>query len=216
VTCESARESAAVALLTGEPLGPDVEAHLDGCELCAAEVGRLRPLPALLATAPADVDELLSAPPPGDALLERLLAAARRRKAARRRTTVLAVAAAVVLLLVLPLGAWFVASRSAPSAIDRSVTNTATGVSGRVQLVPGDWGSNLTMDINGVGQGTRCTLVVVTDTGARQTAATWEANYAGTAQVRGTVAASVDHIKQVDVVDDRSGKVLLAVPVPGG
>jgi hypothetical protein len=216
VICESARESAAVALLTGEPLGPDVETHLDGCELCAAEVGRLRPLPALLATAPADIDQLLSAPPPGDALLERLLAAARSSKDRRRRTTVLAVAAALVLLLVLPLGAWFVASRGTPSSFDRTATNAATGVTGRVQLARGDWGSNLTMDISGVEAGTRCTLVVVTDTGERQTAATWEANYEGTAQVRGTVAAPFAHIARVDVVDDRSGQVLLAVPVPGG
>jgi hypothetical protein len=213
VTCESVRESAAVALLTREPLGPEEAEHLAGCDLCRAQVDVLAPLPGLLASAPADLEDLLTAPPPGDALLERLLAAVRRRRARRRRALVLSAAAAVVALVVVPLGVWLSVGRGAPAAIDTTVTNSATGVTGHVQLAAGDWGTTLTMDVSGVDRGTLCTIAVVTDTGGKQVAATWEAKDYGTAQVRGTVAAPLTQIARVDVVDDASGRVLVEVPV---
>jgi hypothetical protein len=214
MTCASTLEAAAVGLLTGEDPGPEVRAHLDDCADCSAEVDRLRPLPALLADAAAEgvLDEL---PPPGEALLERLLAAAAQERASRRRRVFRAVAAvAAVLVLLVPAGVWL-AQRGdgSPAGFHTTATDATTGVWADVRLTASDWGSDLSMAVSGVPKGTRCTLVVVTGDGQRQTAATWWASYSGTAQVEGNVAAGLSTIVRVEVVDDASGKPLLQVPV---
>jgi len=222
VTCESVREDAAVAVLTRKPLTDEAQAHLAGCPSCQAELADLAVLPPLLASAATNIEQL-EAGRPGDALLERLLAAASDERRDRRRMSRIVAVAAAVLLVLVPAGAWgwshlrgSVAVVAAHS-VDTSASDPATGVSARVQLAPARWGSTLTMSVKGVREGTRCTLVVVTSSGARQTAATWQADssYVGPAVVSGTVAADVTSIARVDVVDDQSGRVLLHVPVNG-
>jgi hypothetical protein len=220
VTCDTALEAVAVRLLTSGPAEPDVDAHVASCASCRDEVARLTPLPGLLESAAADID-LLGQPPPGDALLARLLAAAAEERRERRRAWRFVAAAAAALVLLVPVGVWTWDHHSgSPGAVSASqgfstmAHDPSTGVTGHVQLTAAAWGSTLAMSISGVTQGTRCTLVVVTSDGSRQTAATWQASYRGTAHVQGTVAAPMDTIARVDVVDSTSGRVLLRVPGP--
>jgi hypothetical protein len=219
VTCEEALESAAVALLTSDPLEADVEVHLASCAACRDELSGLAPLPSLLSMLDAgDFQPADATQPAGAALLDRLLAAAARERR-RRRNSVLAIAAAVVLLLLVPAAvlvgqqlrhAPVATAAATPAQIDRSATDASTGVSGNARVWKSAWGSDLDVSISGVASGTRCTIVVVTTDGRQQTAATWVASYRGTAQVRGNVAAPVSSIARIDILDD-SGKVLLRI-----
>jgi hypothetical protein len=217
VTCEQVRESAAVRLLTGGPPDPEVEAHLADCDLCSAQVARLAPLPDLLASAASQVD-LLDAPTPGDAMLERLLAAAaaerRSRRMRLRRIAAAGVAAAA--LLAVPTAvvvAHHGSGQAQQDSVSATAANPATGISGHVELARSSWGSEMTLKVTGVQEGTSCTVVVVTKDGSKQTAATWWAQYPGPATVNGTVAADVPAIARVDLVDSASGEVLLALPL---
>jgi hypothetical protein len=229
VTCDEALESASVALLTGESMDEPVQTHLAGCERCRQELARLAPLPAVLGRLsrddldvlrPADsgAEPATAGSPPGPALLDRLLAAAARERRARR-ARVLAVAAAAVLVLVVPLGVWGIVRLNQSTApvvatgtdtVSWSATDASTGISGKAKIWKSAWGSGLTVSVSGVPSGTRCTIVVVTKDGARQTAASWQASYAGTAQVQGNVAAPVSTIARIDIVDE-NGKVLLRI-----
>jgi predicted anti-sigma-YlaC factor YlaD len=216
VICEDVRAEAAVALLTGDPVSDEVSEHLDSCPECREELHGLGPLPGLLAM----LDEQdVAASEPDPVLLDRLLSAASAERR-RRRARLLSAAAAAVLVLVVPLGVWGVvqfknrppavtsATPTAPAAIDRTASDASTGIKGEVKVWKSAWGSDLTVSISGVRAGTRCTVVVITADGQSETAATWEASYSGTAQVRGNVAASVSAISRIDIVDD-TGKVLL-------
>lgn len=220
MTCEQVRESAAVRLLTGGPSDPEVEAHVDGCEGCRAEIELLAPLPALLTTG-APAVELMDAPSPGDALLQRLLsAAAAERRRRRLRTTFAAVAAVAALALVAVPVAVATMHRDDTHAVavgdhvQAQASNATSGVWGQVTLSRSSWGSAVVLQASGVRAGTSCTVVVVTRDGSRQTAATWWAQeYPGPATVEGTVAADLPTIDHVDLVDTASGDVLLALPV---
>jgi hypothetical protein len=219
VNCDDVRESAAVALLTRNPLDAEVQVHLDSCPDCRVELASLIPLPSLLSILDAgDLEAAEAASTAGSSLLDRLLAAAASERR-RHRSRVLAMAAAVVLFLALPVGVWGASQlRDRPSqvagqssvAIDRTAKDTSTGITGRAEVWKAAWGSDLTVSITGVASGTRCTVVVVTKDGRTETAATWQASYAGTAQVRGTVAAPVGSILRIDIIDD-SGRVLLRI-----
>jgi hypothetical protein len=219
VTCDDALETAAVALLTGEPAPTEVEAHLAGCASCREELARLSPLPGLLSTLDlADLNLVQDDAPAGPVLLDRLLAAAARDRR-RRRAGILAVAAAVIALLVVPAGIWgtqqlrhaatpVVAAKS--PQISWSASDVSTGVTGKAQVWKSAWGSDLSVSISGVAAGTNCTIVVRTKDGTSETAASWKASYTGTAQVRGNVAAPASTIVGIDIVDD-TGKVLLHI-----
>src|SRR4029079_13756349 len=184
-----------------ESVDDEVRNHLAGCADCRDEVASLGALPPLLDEAREAV-ALSDAPPPAG-LLDRLLsAAAEQRQARRRRTwrTALVAAAAAVVLLVVPVWAWSIAQRvNVAPAFTSSAT--ANGVTAGAKLAPAEWGSTLSLSISGVHPGTRCSVVVNTNDGGRQTAATWLASYEGTAQVTGTTAASVSDVHSIDVVD---------------
>ena len=220
MTCEQVREAAAVGLLTGQTLTPEVEQHVAGCTGCSAELASLTPLPALLAEA-APAVELMDGPPSGDDLLRRLLAAA---AAERRRRRLRAVAVAVgsvaaVALVAVPVTVAAThrsgpAVVSAPREVHASASDPSSGVWGDVMLASSSWGSSVDLEVTGVRAGTSCTVVVVTKDGSRQTAATWWAQeYPGPASVEGTVAAGLPTIDHVELVDTASGGVLLTLPV---
>jgi hypothetical protein len=221
VTCETVLEAGAVGLLTGSPPDPDVQEHLDGCATCRAELAELAPLPGLLASAAAQVAEM-DEQPPGDALLERLLAAASaERRSRRHRLRMIAVSSIAALAVVLVPTALVLANRSAPppavaaDKVQAQASDHASGIFGQVTLARSAWGSAMTLHVNGVPTGTQCTVVIVTRSGARETAMTWWVQYPGPATVQGTVAADVPAIASVDLVQTGSGKVLLRMPMPG-
>ena len=189
-----------------------VDAHLEGCAECSRELARLAPLPGLLAGASAAELTGGSADEPQGA--ERLLAELARIRRRRRRLAG-AIAAACV---VVALGGFGLSQALGPGSARATVISAAsssTHVSGRVALVATPEGSRLEIALVGVQPGTRCELVVIGAGGRREVAATWRANYDGTATVTGATAMLPAQIIQMTVVA-QPGPALLVLPGTAG
>ncbi len=198
---------------------PAVEAHLTGCERCAAELAELAVLPGLLHRVdPADAAAGLPSPPPR--FSERVVAAARARSRARRLrlAAVGAAAAAVVVAALLLPGLLNDAGPGSPPVAGRPIvvdgTDPQTSVSARVTLARAASGTQLTLVLGGVGPGERCRLVARDDAGKHEVAATWVATYQGQASVTGTTSFPLRSITSLQVVRG-DGVVLVTLPVTG-
>jgi len=189
-----------------------VDAHLQGCPECSGELARLTPLPGLLAGASAaELTGGIEQEPSG---AERLLAELARIRRRRRRLAG-AIAAACV---VVALGGFGLSQALGPGGARARVVSAAsssTHVSGRVALVATPEGSRLEIALAGVRPGTRCELVVIGAGGRREVAATWRANYDGTATVTGATAMMPAQIIQMAVVA-QPGPALLVLPGTAG
>ena len=223
MNCQQAREQASVALLSRHEPDTLTSSHLSSCAECRSMWERLSPLPRLLNLV---ADPALRHPePPGEELLDRLFARVRRRRIRRRWYTGLA-AAAAVLLLAIPLG--LITARelggqagrpataagsaaAAGTAVTRSARDASTGVWVDVEVQPVAWGSDLTFAIGGVARGTRCSLIVFTADGSHQVAGNWWSTGRNYAKLHGSVAANLNEITHIDLVDDSTGAVLLPV-----
>lgn len=114
----------------------EVEAHLDTCPACRAELAELSGLPAVLGRVSEQDIEAATAPPP--VVLERLIAASARR--GRRSRTMLALVASVV---VAALGgtAWLSAARPAQDAgVAAGSTAASTTAADSAGVAPRDQG----------------------------------------------------------------------------
>lgn len=189
-----------------------VDTHLQGCPECSRELARLAPLPGLLAGAPAaELSSGLDDEPQGAERVLAELAQIRRRR--RRLASVIAAACVVV-----ALGGFGLTQAVEPGGARATVisaTNSSTHVSGRVSLVATPDGSHLGIALAGVRPGTRCELVVIGAGGRREVAATWRANYDGTATVTGATAMMPPQITQMTVVA-QPGPALLVLPGTAG
>jgi hypothetical protein len=223
----------------GEAIGPfvlgaleaeeeaEVRRHVAGCPACRREYDQLAGLPALLATMP---EEGWTCPPkPSELGLQRLLARVRserviaRRRVARRGVAAGVAAAAVAAIAVLA-GVLGLADRDSPQAgpgpSPTAATwglqgrNAALGISGRVTVVPVEWGSRLDVSLAGVKPGQRCRLVVLDVHGRRWDGGSWTVAYgsdgydSGQFSWSGSVAIADDHIEQVEVVTTGGRRLL--------
>ena len=222
MNCQQAREQASVALLSRHAPDTLTSSHLSSCAECQTMWERLSPLPRLLNLV---ADPALRHPePPGQDMLDRLFARVRRRQVRRRWYTGLA-AAAAVLLLAIPLG--LIGARelggqanrpttaagpaAAGATVTRSARDASTGIWVDVDVQPVAWGSDLTFAIGGVPRGTRCSLIVFTADGSHQVAGNWWSTGRNYAKLHGSVAANLNQITHIDLVDDSTGDVLLPV-----
>ncbi len=189
-----------------------VAAHLEECPDCSRELACLAPVPGLLAGVPvAELAGGLDDEPQG---AERLLAELARIRRRRRRLAG-AIAAACV---VVALGGFDLSQALGPGGAHATVVAAAsasTHVSGRVALVATQEGSRLEIALSGVRPGTRCELVVSGAGGRREVAATWRANYEGTATVTGATAMVPAQITQMTVIA-QPGPALLVLPGTAG
>jgi predicted anti-sigma-YlaC factor YlaD len=187
-----------------------VEAHVASCRDCREELAGLEGLPALLdLTRPRELapEEGWSVPSvpvqTSPDQLRRLLAAAARTHTRRRWTNMVAAA----LLLVLAGVGGIVASNRGeapappPAAVATwSATQHSTGVQAKVTLSPRPAGTAIGLTLSGVPAGTRCSLVVTDSDGSATSAASWQADYAGTATVTGFTATPVAGISRLAIV----------------
>ncbi|UQA95166.1 anti-sigma factor family protein [Streptomyces halobius] len=166
------------------------EAHLAGCDRCAAALEELMGLPPLLAEfkESAPTPETVTAAP-GRGLLDGLLGevAAARRARGRRRLSL--VAAAAVLIVGGPLAA--VALTADRSGDDRppplanavraqfdqgekaAAVDPVTKVSAGVSMAPKTWGTQVVLQLANVKGPLTCDLVAVGKDGRRETVTTW-------------------------------------------
>jgi AcrR family transcriptional regulator len=198
-----------------------VEEHLAGCARCRDELADLEGLPALLALIPPSEAARRGMPPGGRGVepsaeqLPRLLAAASATRTRRRRLSLVAAA----LLLVAGLGGLTLAIRqaSAPETPPVTVatwvaTDRATGTAATVTLTPRPAGTAIGLTLSGVPAGTRCSLVVTALDGTTSSAASWEADYAGTASVTGFTATPIGQIRDLAVVASTGGTLATITP----
>ena len=199
---------------------PAVEAHLAGCERCAAELAELAVLPGLLhRVASADAAAGLPSPPPR--FSERVVAAARARARRQRlRLAAVGAAAAVVVAaaaLLLPGllkddGPGSPPVAGGPIVVDG--TDPQTSVRAKVTLARAASGTQLTLVLGGVGPGEWCELVARDDAGKHEVAASWVATYQGQASVTGTTSFPLRSITSLQIVRG-DGVVLVTLPVTG-
>src|SRR6185437_818052 len=188
----------------------DVEAHLAHCPACRDELAGLAGLPGLMSRL--STEEVLSGPPPvDDALLERLLrAASRDRKVARQRRWLAAVAAVFVLLGGSVAGVAGYRAATAPQ------THTVAAASGpvhmTVKMASASTGTSMTLWLSGVPSDEHCRLIAISDTGARETAGSWEATYSGTAVIKGTTSIPYRNISKL-VIETYAGQELVSTSV---
>ncbi|WP_052423083.1 zf-HC2 domain-containing protein [Nonomuraea candida] len=175
---------AAYALgLLGEDERAAFERHLDGCELCAAEVGSFAAMGELIKGV--HPDDLLPSPPDPqvESLLVRRAAAERRRRRLHRglmsAAACLVVAAGVFLAVNSMTGAPNPDSIHGPArhllmtGRTYSVTDPATGVTGVVGLEDKGWGTHVALELKGVKGPLQCRLTAFGDDGRSEVVASW-------------------------------------------
>jgi hypothetical protein len=206
----------------------ELEAHLEVCPVCRAELERLAPLPGLLSRLSVEEAERLGAEeaaladdaprperPPGAVLDGVLGEVARQRRRSRLLRTV-AVAAAVALVAVAAVGGELLRGGAdgerAPAPISASAFDPVTGVRGSAELGERPWGTRVELRLAGVRPGERCRLVARGLGGRTEIAATWRVGYLGSVDVPGAVAIRPERLASLAVVttDDR---VLVRMPV---
>jgi hypothetical protein len=214
-----------------DALEPDeteaLRTHIAGCSICQDEVVSLSWIPALLRSVDLEGIESLgetaetaeagaNGRPPA-LLLDRLLASmhtAKRTRRPRRPVALLLGAAAAVTIA----GAVTVASgafdthRSPTHTVlqtvdPRSHANAAVTLTGR------KWGTELHLTLSWVAAGQECSLIAHSRDGNTDVAATWVANYQGTASVPGSTAIRADQLTELDVVTT-DGRQLVRIVVP--
>ena len=203
----------------------DYERHLRGCEECSRAVRELAGRPGLLARVPADVLEPAPDREPVPAtLLPGLVLAARRAQRRRVVRTSLVAAAAVAAIAAGSVGVAAVIGddEAPPTARPPAAVETAppaemkpvgsSGSSGWVSLTPVDWGTRLDLTctyrspgrdvIDGYGGGGgpyTYTLVVRTDDGRVEQAASWTAIDGRELHVTGAASVQPADIAVVEV-----------------
>jgi putative zinc finger protein len=151
---------------------------------------------------------------PSSAPLERALFAVARERRRSRLVRVAAVAAALVIAAFALVGGPLPGDDGGddPATFTAAASDLRTGVRGSAELTREPWGTRVELSLAGVRPGERCRLVARSAGGRSEVAATWRADYLGTADVPGAVAIPADRLTSLDVVtaDDR---VLVRMPV---
>ncbi|ANN18584.1 anti-sigma factor [Amycolatopsis orientalis] len=197
------------------------ETHLANCPTCRREVRELAELRYHLDEVPPEA--FLEGPPDGgDLLLQRTLRQVREEEGAQERKPrrFLAVAGAAVLVVV-ALGAGVLVGRQTspepstvalpvptvtapvPGTRDLAATDRETGAQLAVRVVPAAGWVRLHAKAEGVREGEKCQLVVVTKSGERVSAGSWLVSAKGEREgtgIDGSALVAPDDVASVDVV----------------
>jgi anti-sigma factor RsiW len=185
----------------------EVEAHLEGCESCSAELARLSALPPLLDRlrpdeALADHDEISS---DLAAVLERSTALERQRLQRQVVTWRAVAAAALAAVLVVSGLAWAPwESASEPDVVEVRVvpaSELAAAVEGTVSAYAWEWGTTVEVRVADLPPADAYALWAVAVDGRRERAGTWGPTGHGGALVRGASAIQRDDLARVEVTD---------------
>jgi hypothetical protein len=208
-----------------DALEPDeaalIQQHLVGCDICRDDVLSLSWIPEVLGRVNiADAEQLDDRSPPStthgpsSAFLDRLLAAANSERRSGRRHRFAAVVAGAALLTAGAGATAAVLTRtnSMHTSTLRAV-DSQTHVSAVVTVTPRSWGSQLQLELTGAYPGGQCSLVAHAEDGRVDTAASWVASDAGTADVPGATAIPADQLAELDVVTG-DGSRLVRVVLP--
>ncbi len=192
-----------------------VEAHLDGCAECRAELELLVPVAEALPLA--DPEQLGSgATPPRSLAFKVARGIGAERRARRRRRIRLGVAAAATAcaaaaVVVALDGAG--ESGSPPVAAPQRVafTSTPRGVEIGASLAPRPWGSEISLQVRGITPGTRCKVWLRTGDGTRVAAGSFRYRYEGGSD--GAALSTSLRPSQAQSIGVRAGNRTFVAPV---
>ena len=214
MTAEPCRERAEEigALVLGELEPADAQAlraHARECEGCRHEIESLERVAALLERADPGNVAAPATPPPGVAqrLAQRLGLERRRR---RRRRIGLAVAGATAavaaaIAIVAPGG-----DQGGPAVRTVAFDTGDPRIGLTASLAPQPWGTEVTVAVRGVEEGTRCRVVLVSGDGHREPAGSFVYRYGqGSSDAELTSAVPTESIKGVEV---RAGGRIFTAP----
>jgi Putative zinc-finger len=212
------REAVGAYLLGGlEPAEADeVSFHLSECESCRSEYAELADLVPLMALV--TEQEAVHGPVrPEPAVLGRVLASSRQQSAEATRTerraahgrprrTRLVLAAACV---VLAAGGSAIGVRMSTHAATTTAWSTTVMVINRyhtndditavADVTPAAWGSRISLKMEGVPKGYKCSMVVWSADGHSEQAGTWNAPSGGSFTIPATSSLSPDKVSAIDV-----------------
>lgn len=187
-----------------------VQAHLDGCAECRAEVDELAPVAAALqGVDPAALGPLT--PPPTE-LGDNILAAVRDHSRRRDRDRWVRRAGAGLLAAAVLAGVFFLGIQAAPApatppVIAMSVQNVASGVQAEAGLVRHTWGTELKLEATGLAEGSYTVTFVRAD-GSEVPGGTFTGTGANTLNCSLNGALPLDQTTEI-VVTDASGTVVV-------
>jgi hypothetical protein len=201
-----------------------IDEHLAQCEQCRGELASLQQTVGLLATVPAE----WVAPAgvgPDDMVLHRTLRTVRAGRSQGRTRLVTAVAAAAVGLVALSGVTGLIVGRETapggpvevaqdpPGTLRLTGTDASTGAAMTATIRPAANWVRLKADVTGVPEGTRCRLVVVSKSGARESVGSWEVSKKGAAEgtpIDAAAAVPIDQVASVEI-QTLDGKRLVSV-----
>jgi len=222
---------AAYALGGLDPAEQDaVQAHVAGCPDCQLEVREFTSLRLALDEVPPEA--FLDGPPVGgDLLLQKTLRRARAVQGPERRSrlapAMITVAAAVALAVAVS-GGVLIGRETAPEPVaggptapvpsnakQAEATDSATGATMAVTMVPKMGWVTLHADVSGIKAGLNCELRVVPKTGEPVLVGSWRVSHLGEEEgtpLDGTALVDPSAVKAVEVVTT-DGKTMVTVPV---
>jgi Putative zinc-finger len=220
MSCELREHVAAYVL---DALEPDeaamVREHLSTCDVCQAELTAVSWIPPLLPLVDVEAVERLDRPAaeePSPRLLDRLMAEIGREARTPRGRRAAATVGAVALLAAVGTAST-VAGVTSHNAGPRSSTVKAvdprTHVQAAVTVSGRSWGTEFGLTLSGAYPNGTCSLVVRSDDGRSETAATWVASPHGSANVPGATAIPASQVRELDVVTG-TGYQLVRIVLP--
>lgn len=180
-------------------------AHLDGCAACRADLDELRAVADAVALA--DIEHLVQGavdPAVGERVVARI-AEERRAAARRRRVLALAGAAVIAALIGVALGVGR-QDRAGPTGERVDLAGPA-GATGSATLIPRAWGTEVSLTVDGLGEGEVYWLWLSTDEGERVVAGTLTGTGATMTAVLAAALPTEDAVR-VWMTDDDEGVVL--------
>jgi hypothetical protein len=152
-----------------------LEAHLEDCRECLAELKRMAPLPGLLAAIPESVRDKTSSPRRQVRRLRRVPA----RDGMPRHWTATAAGAVAAFAAAAGVGGglWVSSAGAGHQAAPLTLVgaNTATHVSATATLTATSWGTSIQLQIRGAPENVECRLVVRSRAGRSEVTGVWDA-----------------------------------------
>jgi hypothetical protein len=212
--CRNRREALGLYVLgqLAEPEREALEAHIEGCPGCRAEVASLEPVARLLPLADPERLDKVPAPPPD--LGGRIAASIAAERRAQRRSHrlrfglafggVAAAAAAALAIFVLP-------GRGGGEPSQRVVFESVPpGVAISASLQPKPFGTEIRMEVSGIRSGTLCRVFFRRNDGARVPVGTFRYRYGGDSDA---VLSSALDLSRASAVGVRAGDRTFIQPV---
>jgi hypothetical protein len=203
-----------------------VDDHLSDCTRCRDELASLAGLPALLGRV---TEEQLTqlGPPPGELFDSILTEAGREGRVRRRRNGGWLVLAAAILVAATGVGVDVVTRGGhngrppitaplspTPTATGRtlSASDSATGVSAQINIVPKQWGTAFAVHMTGAPYGSRCRLFAIDKSGWSDIAGGWKVEYTGGGTFYGSSMITNDQLASVEIRTTEGERLLRVHP----